>query len=79
MKRSTAVTLAVLGAGAAALVAASQSRTCRDSQGNEVSCRSGSGGSGGWHSTSGSGSSSSSQTTVARGGFGATGASASGG
>ena len=87
IKRSTAITLILLGTGAAAYVATTQSRVCHDDQGQEVPCRSSrSGGHGGgfWGyssvSSSSSGASSSSRNsaataTAARGGFGSTGGS----
>lgn len=81
MKRSTAVTLILLGTGAAGMGVAMSQRNCVNEKGEPVSCGSSSssrGWSSGWAHWGSSSTSSSTHTTIARGGFGSTGHSASG-
>ena len=72
-KRTIAITLVAMGAGAVAIYGLSAKRDCKDEQGAQDSCsQSGSSSHGGGGSSGGSKTSNASETT-SRGGFGGTG------
>jgi hypothetical protein len=83
-KRTVAISLLAVGAGAAAIYGVAHAKRCDSYPPDQVaSCRQGGGGSGGhyWGFGSGSGNSSSTSTSssVSRGGFGSTGSAHAGG